>query len=82
MLDGARFGIDNKVCRRAPFGVMLRPAHLAVRRHGSGADANANLYSLLKTCRVNGIACYCYLRAEMTTYYATLLPTRLALEAA
>jgi hypothetical protein len=48
----------------------------------AGANASANLYSLLQTCRVNGIDGYRYLRALFVALpnaktaddYAALLP--------
>jgi len=48
----------------------------------AGANASANLYSLLQTCLVNGIDGYQYLRALLTALpaaqtaddYAALLP--------
>jgi len=51
----------------------------------AGANASANLYSLLQTCRVNDIDGYRYLRAlfialpkaQTADGYAALLPWRL-----
>ena len=55
----------------------------------AGANASANLYSLLQTCKVNGVDGYRYLRslfialprAKTVDDYAALLPWRLALDA-
>ena len=55
----------------------------------AGANASANLYSLLQTCRVNGIDGYRYLRslfkalpmARTADDYAMLLPWRIDLTA-
>lgn len=54
-----------------------------------GANASANLYSLLQTCRVNGIDGWRYLRAMLIALpeartaddYAVLLPWRIDLGA-
>ena len=60
--DG-RWPIDNNTCENA-----IRP--FVVGRKGwlfadtpAGAQASANLYSLLQTCRANGVNTYEYLRA-------------------
>jgi hypothetical protein len=53
----------------------------------AGANASANLYSLLQTCVVNGIDGYRYLRALLIALpkaasvqdYEALLPWRIAL---
>jgi transposase len=53
----------------------------------AGANASANLYSLLQTCQVNGIDGYRYLRAlfvllpqaKTVDDYAALLPWRIDL---
>lgn len=53
----------------------------------AGANASANLYSLLQTCKVNGIDGYRYLRALLIALpsaktvedYEALLPWRIAL---
>ena len=54
----------------------------------AGANASANLYSLLQTCLANGIDAYRYLRtllvelpkASTVDDYEALLPWRLATE--
>jgi len=56
----------------------------------AGANASANLYSLLQTCQVNGIDGYRYLcalfialpKAQTADDYAGLLPWRIHLTAA
>ena len=56
----------------------------------AGANASANLYSLLPTCQVNGIDGYRYLAALFKALpmartaddYAALLPLRIDLSAA
>lgn len=55
-----------------------------------GANASANLYSLLQTCVVNGIDGYRYLKALLVALprartvedFETLLPWRIALDPA
>lgn len=84
--DG-RWPIDNNPCENA-----IRP--FVVGRNGwlfsdtpAGAQASANLYSLLQTCRANGVNTYEYLKAlfvalpKATTAddYEALLPWRMKL---
>ena len=86
--DG-RYPIDNNPCENS-----IRP--FVVGRKGwlfsdtvAGANASANLYSLVQTCKANGIDSYRYLRAlfialpSATTAedYEALLPWRIALQA-
>lgn len=81
-VEDGRYGIDNNVQENAirPFCVGRRNWLFADTVHG--ANASANLYSLLQTCRVNGIDGYRYLRALFTALpnaqtaddYAALLP--------
>jgi transposase len=51
---------------------------LVFRRQVAGANASANLYSLLQICKVNGIDGYDDLRkllmASTADYYEALLP--------
>ena len=87
--DGT-YPIDNNPCENAirPF-VVGRKAWLFSDTVG-GANASANLYSLLQTCKVNGIDPYRYLVALFRTLplaktaddYEALLPWRIALPAA
>ena len=84
--DG-RYSIDNNVQENAirPFCVGRRNWLFADTV--AGAQASANLYSLLQTCRVNGIDGYQYLRALLIALpkaasaddYAELLPWRIDL---
>jgi len=86
--DG-RYSIDNNAQENAirPFVVGRRNWLFADTV--AGANASANLYSLLQTCAVNGIDGYRYLRALLTALpeartaddYAALLPWRVKLEA-
>lgn len=89
-VEDGRYSIDNNVQENAirPFCVGRRNWLFADTV--AGANASANLYSLLQTCKVNGIDGYRYLRAlfvalpKATTAddYAALLPWRIDLTAA
>ena len=84
--DGA-YPIDNNPCENAirPF-VVGRRNWLFADTVG-GAHASANLYSLMQTCKVNGINGYRYLAALLVALphahtaddYEALLPWRIAL---
>ena len=84
--DG-RYPIDNNDCENAirPFVVGRRNWLFADTQ--DGADASANLYSLLQTCMVNGIDGYRYLKALLVALpkaktvedFEGLLPWRIAL---
>jgi hypothetical protein len=86
-VDDGRYGLDNNVCENAirPFVVGRRNWLFADTV--AGANASANLYSLLQTCVVNGIDGYRYLRALLIALpkaasvqdYEALLPWRIAL---
>jgi hypothetical protein len=88
-VEDGRYSIDNNVQENAirPFCVGRRNWLFADTV--AGAHASANLYSLLQTCRVNGIDGYRYLRslfealprAKTADNYAALLPWRIALDA-
>ncbi len=86
--DG-RYPIDNNPCENS-----IRP--FVVGRRGwlfsdtvAGANASANLYSLVQTCKANGIDSYRYLRAlfialpnaKTADDYEALLPWRIVLPA-
>jgi transposase len=83
--DDGRYPIDNNACENAirPFCVGRRNWLFADTV--AGANASANLYSLLQTCLVNGIDGYRYLRALLVELpkaktvedYEALLPWRL-----
>jgi transposase len=87
--DGS-YPIDNNACENAirPF-VVGRRNWLFADTVG-GANASANLYSLLQTCKVNAIDPYRYLTALFSALplaksaedYEALLPWRIALPAA
>jgi hypothetical protein len=86
--DG-RHPIDNNPCENAirPFVVGRRNWLFADTV--AGANASANLYSLLQTCAANGIDGYQYLRALLVALprastvddYAAVLPWRIKLGA-
>jgi transposase len=83
--DDGRYPIDNNACENAirPF-VVGRRNWLFADTVG-GANASANLYSLLQTCVANGIDGYRYLRALLVELpkaktvedFENLLPWRL-----
>jgi transposase len=89
-VEDGRYSIDNTVQENAirPFCVGRRNWLFADTV--AGANASANLYSLLQTCRVNGIDGFRYLRALLLALpnartvddYADLLPWRMKLAAA
>jgi transposase len=89
-VEDGRYSIDNNAQENAirPFCVGRRNWLFADTV--AGANASANLYSLLQTCQVNGIDGYRYLRAllvalpkaETADDYAALLPWRISLTAA
>lgn len=85
-VDDGRYPIDNNACENAirPFVVGRRNWLFADTV--AGANASANLYSLLQTCLANGIDGYRYLRALLVKLpraktvedFEALLPWRLA----
>jgi len=88
-VEDGRYSIDNNAQENAirPFCVGRRNWLFADTV--GGANASANLYSLLQTCRVNGIDGWRYLRAMLIALpeartaddYAALLPWRIDLGA-
>ena len=84
-VENGRYSIDNNVQENAirPFCVGRRNWLFADTV--AGANASANLYSLLQICRVNGSDGYRYLRALLIALpqaktvdaYAALLPWRI-----
>ena len=89
-VDDGRYPLDNNACENAirPF-VVGRRNWLFADTVG-GANASANLYSLLQTCVANGVDGYRYMkallvalpRAKTVEHFESLLPWRLALDAA
>lgn len=86
-VEDGNYGLDNNVCENAirPFCVGRRNWLFADTV--AGANASANLYSLLQTCQVNGIDGYAYLaallgalpQARTVDDYEALLPWRIDL---
>ena len=84
-VEDGRYPIDNNPCENAirPFVVGRR--NWLFSDTVAGANASANLYSLLQTCQLNGIDGYRYLRellialplASTADEYEALLPWRL-----
>ncbi len=84
-VDNGTWPIDNNACENAirPF-VVGRRNWLFADTVG-GAQASANLYSLIETCKASAIDPYCYLvalfralpQARSADDYETLLPWRL-----
>jgi hypothetical protein len=84
--DG-RYPIDNNPCENSirPFVVGRR--NWLFSDTVAGANASANLYSLLQTCKVNGVNSYRYLKALLAALplaqtaddYEALLPWNLVL---
>jgi transposase len=89
-VDDGHYPLDNNACENAirPFVVGRRNWLFADTV--AGANASANLYSLLQTCVVNGIDGYRYLkallvalpRAKTVEDFEALLPWRMALDPA
>ena len=86
-VEDGRYPIDNNACENAirPFVVGRRNWLFADTV--AGANASANLYSLLQTCLANGIDGYQYLKALLVGVpkartvddYEALLPWRIAM---
>lgn len=86
-VDNGEYPIDNNGCENSirPFVVGRRNWLFADTV--AGANASANLYSLLETCKVNGVDGYRYLRtllvalprAKTADDYEALLPWRIAM---
>ena len=89
-VDDGHYPLDNNACENAirPFVVGRRNWLFADTV--AGANASANLYSLLQTCIANGIDGYRYLkallialpRAKTVEDFEALLPWRIALDPA
>ena len=89
-VEDGRYPIDNNACENSirPFVVGRRNWLFADTV--AGANASANLYSLLETCKANGIDGYAYLRALLVALplaqtaddFDALLPWNIALPVA
>ena len=81
-----RYPIDNNACENAICPFVVGRRNWLFADTVAGANASANLYSLLQTCLVNGIDGYRYLRALLVALpraktvedFEALLPWRLA----
>jgi transposase len=79
--------IDNNPCENSIRPFVIGRRNWLFADTVAGANASANLYSLLQTCKVNGIDGYRYLRALLVALpsaktvedYEALLPWRIAL---
>jgi transposase len=86
-VDDGRYPIDNNACENAIRPFVIGRRNWLFADTVAGANASANLYSLLQTCIANGIDGYGYLRALLvelpnaTTIdnFDALLPWNLAL---
>lgn len=78
--------IDNNGCENSIRPFVIGRRNWLFADTVAGANASANLYSLLETCKVNGVDGYQYLRALLVALprartvedYEALLPWRLA----
>lgn len=86
--DGS-YPIDNNACENSIRPFVIGRRNWLFADTVAGANASANLYSLLQTCKVNGIDGYSYLlalfvalpHAQTADDYEALLPWRIALPA-
>ena len=80
------YPIDNNGCENSIRPFVIGRRNWLFADTVAGANASANLYSLLETCKVNGVDGYQYLRALLVALprartvddYEALLPWRLA----
>ena len=79
------YPIDNNGCENSIRPFVIGRRNWLFADTVAGANASANLYSLLETCKVNGVDGYQYLRALLVALprartvddYEALLPWRL-----
>ena len=84
--DGT-YAIDNNACENSIRPFVIGRRNWLFSDTVAGANASANLYSLLETCKANGINAYQYLRALLIALptattaddYEALLPWNIAL---
>jgi transposase len=89
--DDGEYPIDNNACENSirPFVIRRRNWLFADTVAGANANASANLYSLLQTCKANGIDGYSYMRrlrielpkASIADDYDALLPWSIGIAA-
>lgn len=81
-VEDGNYPIDNNACENSIRPFVIGRRNWLFADTVAGANASANLYSLLQTCKVNGIDGYAYLRkllialpkASTADDYDTLLP--------
>ena len=81
------YPIDNNACENSIRPFVIGRRNWLFSDTVAGAQASANLYSLLQTCAANGVDGYAYLRALLSALpsaqtaedYEALLPWRLTL---
>ena len=86
-VENANHPIDNNPCENSIRPFVIGRRNWLFADTVAGANASANLYSLLQTCKVNGVDGYRYLRtllvalpgAKTVEDYEALLPWRIAL---
>jgi len=86
-VENANHPIDNNPCENSIRPFVIGRRNWLFADTVAGANASANLYSLLQTCKVNGVDGYRYLRALLVALpgaktvedYEALLPWRIAL---
>ena len=86
-VEDASHPIDNNPCENSIRPFVIGRRNWLFADTVAGANASANLYSLLQTCKVNGVDGYRYLRALLVALpgaktiedYEALLPWRIAL---
>ena len=84
--DGT-YAIDNNACENSIRPFVVGRKNWLFSDTVAGANASANLYSLLETCKANGVNAYQYLRALLIALpkaktaddYEAVLPWNIAL---
>ncbi len=88
-VDDGRHPIDNNACENSIRPFVIGRRNWLFADTVAGANASANLYSLLQTCKANGIDGYAYLRkllialpkASTADDYEALLPWSIGTDA-
>lgn len=84
-VEDGRYPIDNNPCENAIRPFVIGRRNWLFADTVPGANASANLYSLLQTCVANGVEPYQYLKVLLTELpkartvddYTALVPWRL-----
>ena len=87
-VDDGRHPIDNNACENSIRPFVIGRRNWLFADTVAGANASANLYSLLQTCKANGIDGYAYLRkllielpkASTADDYEALLPWSIGID--